>query len=425
MGLLNAFSKNDAPKEQYGIEDSAKYSELFGTTGIKEPAKILNRRQKDELFYQALDFCSSIENNYLANIQRGTLTKDGFFENMKIYLKDYCSDDVVIDEILTRLEKYIWGYYIIEDYINDDSVSDIRILDENRIRLKKKGKRINAKAKFKDEADYIRFVDIVCARNKISLTDINAIQTFTDAENNENARLRFNLTSGYINSSGKPIVQIRKVPKHKKSLQDLIDAEMFPPELYDYLMDKAKNSPGVIFTGKGASGKTTLMNAMLDHIPATRSGLVIQENDELFSNHPDLMFQHVVQSRGESRIQYTLKDLATNGLLTDLDYFIIGEIKGDEAAYFMNAAYTGHQCWTSVHGVNSQEAMNKLVDYVKYATDYPREDALRMLRFMNCIIFMKNFKIEEISEVVDFDEKTKNLKYKLIYSRKKGLINYE
>ena len=59
---------------------------------------------------------------------------------------------------------------------------------------------------------------------------------------------------------------------------------------------------------------------------------VIQENEELFSNkHPDLMFQHVVTSRRQNEIQFDLKDLARNGLLTDLDYFIIGEIKGGEA----------------------------------------------------------------------------------------------
>ena len=59
---------------------------------------------------------------------------------------------------------------------------------------------------------------------------------------------------------------------------------------------------------------------------------VIQENEELFSNkHPDLMFQHVVTSRRQNEIQFDLKDLARNGLLTDLDYFVIGEIKGGEA----------------------------------------------------------------------------------------------
>lgn len=418
MGLFGSRKNEDVvSKDMYGIEDDSTYAEMFGTTGITEDNEMIEEEFEEKLFYEALDFCSSPQQNLLPSIQRGTLSKDEFFKKMKTHIEEKTQDMVLVDRILTKLEKYIWGYHIIEDYINDDEVSDIKILDEYHIRLKKNGERISAPVKFKDEEDYKRFVDIICSRNKITLSDINAIQTFTDRQSNDKARLRFNLTSGILNATEKPYVHVRKVLKEKKSLDQLVEEEMFPEELKEYLKKKAKTSSGIIFTGKGASGKTTLMNAMLDEIPHNRSGLVIQENDELFSDHPDMMFQHVIASRGESKIRYDLKTLATNGLLTDLDYFIIGEIKGEEAAYFMNASYTGHQCWTSVHGMNSVEAMNKLADYVKYATDYSREDILRMLRFMNIVIFMKNYKIEEISKVTGFDETRHELIYEMIYKR--------
>lgn len=94
------------------------------------------------------------------------------------------------------------------------------------------------------------------------------------------------------------------------------------------------------------------------------AGVILLAYEELFSNiHPDIMFQHIVINRGEGKIQYELKDLARNALLLDLDYFIIGEIKGDEAVHFLTAAYTGHQCWASVHGISSTEAIDKLADY--------------------------------------------------------------
>lgn len=418
MGLFGSRKNTEVvSQDMYGIEDDSTYAEMFGTTGITEDQDMVEEEFEDKLFYEALDFCSSPQQNMLPSIQRGTLSKDEFFKKMEVHLKEKTQDELLIDRILNRLEKYIWGYHIIEDYINDDSISDIKILDEYHIRLKKNGKRISAPVKFKDAEDYKRFVDIICSRNKITLSDINAIQTFTDQTSNDKARLRFNLTSGILNVTGKPYVHIRKVLKEKKTLQQLQDADMFPPELMKYFKNKAKTSSGIVFTGKGASGKTTLMNAMLDEIPEDKSALVIQENDELFSNHPDMMFQHVIANRGESKIQYDLKSLATNGLLTDLDYFIIGEIKGGEAAYFMNAAYTGHQCWTSVHGVNSKEAINKLTDYVKYATDYSREDVLRMLRFMNIVIFMKDYKVEEISKITGFDETKGELIYEMVYKR--------
>ena len=381
--------------------------------------------EDDEIFFDALDYMTAPERNYLANIQRGTMSKEKLFTEMRAYFEDIGLENETIEDELEKLEKYIWGYYVIEDLINDDNISDIKIYDENNVRIKMFGKRFSGNVKFRDANDYRRFVDIVCSRNKVNLSDLDAIQIFTDIDSNDKFRLRFNLTSSIINCNKKPVVHIRKIPKHKKSLYDLahnvdIDGNpypMFPEELIPFLIWMAEESSGIEFTGKGASGKTTLMNAMLDVIPEDCSGDVIQESDELFSDHPDMMYQHVIQNRGESKIKYTLKDLAINGLLTDLDYFIIGEIKGGEAAYFMNAAYTGHKCWSSVHGVSSTEAMNKLADYVKYETDYSREDILRMLHYMRFVIFMKDYRIEEISEVVGYSEETHDLVYRPVYKR--------
>ena len=353
------------------------------------------------------------------------MSKEKLFTEMRAYFEDIGLENETIEDELEKLEKYIWGYYVIEDLINDDNISDIKIYSEDNVRIKMFGKRFSGNVKFRDANDYRRFVDIVCSRNKVNLSDLDAIQIFTDIDSNDKFRLRFNLTSPIINCNKKPVVHIRKIPKHKKSLYDLahnvdIDGNpypMFPEELIPFLIWMAEESSGIEFTGKGASGKTTLMNAMLDVIPEDCSGDVIQESDELFSDHPDMMYQHVIQNRGESKIKYTLKDLAINGLLTDLDYFIIGEIKGGEAAYFMNAAYTGHKCWSSVHGVSSTEAMNKLADYVKYETDYAREDILRMLHYMRFVIFMKDYRIEEISEVVGYSEEIHDLVYRPVYKR--------
>lgn len=381
--------------------------------------------EDDEIFFDALDYMTAPERNYLANIQRGTMSKEKLFTEMRAYFEDIGLENETIEDELEKLEKYIWGYYVIEDLINDDNISDIKIYDENNVRIKMFGKRFSGNVKFRDANDYRRFVDIVCSRNKVNLSDLDAIQIFTDIDSNDKFRLRFNLTSSIINCNKKPVVHIRKISKHKKSLYDLahnvdIDGNpypMFPEELIPFLIWMAEESSGIEFTGKGASGKTTLMNGMLDVIPEYCSGAVIQESDELFSDHPDMMYQHVIQNRGESKIKYTLKDLAINGLLTDLDYFIISEIKGGEAAYFMNAAYTGHKCWSSVHGVSSTEAMNKLADYVKYETDYSREDILRMLHYMRFVIFMKDYRIEEISEVVGYSEETHDLVYRPVYKR--------
>lgn len=357
----------------------------------------------------------------LSDYANGELTEEELTKAIMDYLEVLCVNKPLTlaekDEVVSYFKKSLWGYERIEPLINDDEISDIKILAHNKIRVKRLGKRESVNTiSFEDEEEYARFVSLIAAKNNINIGIKNAIKPFTDKSSNEKAILRFNITTPYINTNGEYVVHIRKVLKEKVHLDELIRREMITEEIKEYLLERITSAKGIIFTGKGASGKSTLMNAMLARIPYTYSGLVIQESEELFDDdHPDLMFQKVVINKGDGAVQYTLKDLSINGLLVDLDYFVIGEIKGGEAAYFMNASYTGHRCWASVHGVNSQEALNKLTDYVTYETKYSKEEILKMLRFMDTVIYLESYKVAEISEVAGYDEVTRSLIYKPIF----------
>ena len=194
----------------------------------------------------------------------------------------------------------------------------------------------------------------------------------------------------------------------------MIEKGVMPRKVANYLIEKI-NTTGVVICGKGASGKTNLLNVLLDRIYYNMSGLVIQESKELFSNkHPDFMFQHITNSKN-GRPAYGLKEEATNGLLTDLDHFIIGEIKGGEAWYFLNAAATGHICSCTVHAPSARDAIDKLADYVTYESKYSKEQAMYMLKELKTIVFMSHFKIREIVEITGWDDEKKQLIFKTVY----------
>lgn len=369
----------------------------------------------NELLQDIIEHFTVVDKKSLNLVQRGVLGKEDFLEQVKTFIVHRGITEELADETVVAFRKYIWGYHVLDDFIYDDSISDIKVINEDNIRIKRYGKRESTDVKFADKSDYLSFVNYVAIKNKTNISDINAIQTFTDKETNPKFILRFNVMTNFVTSTGLPYLHIRKIPKDKYSMDKLVELGMMDEIVKDFLIEQAKTSTGILFTGKGASGKTTLMNAMIEEIPHDKSVLVIQENEELFTiSHPETMFQHIVTSRGEGKIQYSLSDLARNGLLVDLDYFIIGEIKGGEALYFLNAAYTGHRCWASVHGVNSTEAMDKLADYIKYESDYSKEDALRMLRGIKIVVFMQDFKVTEISRIVGWDDSARNLKYERV-----------
>jgi len=368
-----------------------------------------------KIFDEIIDYFTRVEKKTINLVNREIVDRKVLEQMVVDYLNKRHVPKELVSEIQQMFEAYVFGYHILEPLLYDESISDIRALDYGNVRIKRYGERMDGNVSFKDANDFSRFVDYVAIKNKVNLSDISALQSFTDKTTNPKFILRFNISSEYVNSVPNSYLQIRKISKEKKGMDYLIKVKMMDEATAKYLIEKAGTARGILFTGKGASGKTTLMNELLEYVPHNRSALVIQDNEELFTKgHPEMQFQHTVENKGEGKINYTLQDLAKNGLVLDLDYFIIGEIKGGEALYFLNAAYTGHQCWASVHGISSTEAIDKLADYVKYESNYTKEDILRMLRTMEVVVFMDEFKVKEISEVIGFDEETKRLVYRRV-----------
>ena len=386
------------------------YSEL--STELKE-----SNVNYDKIYDDCVEHFTTVKAGDLNKWKRKIKSTEEFRKSVKRFFTGKGLEDKEAEELTDRFIKSTEGYQILEELINDESISDIKVLSFNNIRVKRNGKRESTNIKFKDNDDYKKFIKVVAATNEINLSRINAMQTFLDKDSNDKFRLRFNISTEYINSNDLPLLQIRKIPKKKYTKEQLIQLGLFTNEQNDYLIKKIEEGNLILFTGKGASGKTTMMNYLIDQISHQKSGLAIQENDELFSDtHPEMIFQHVVTNKGEGKIQYLLKDLAVNGLLIDLDWFIIGEIKGGEAMYLMVAANTGHQCMASVHGNSAIEAMDKLIDYMTWESRYTKEELCSMFKHMDITIgYCKDFKLAEITNIKGYDEEKKEFKYHKVF----------
>lgn len=337
---------------------------------------------------------------------------------------------------LSFVKKEIWGYGLIDDLIHDKTISDIKIHDAGHIRIKQEGRRETSNLAFPSEAAYQSFVTRLLERNKVNLGTANAIQTFTDSEQ-EDFILRLAVISGLLIVGGSPCVVIRKIPKNKYSLQELEQMGMFSEQSsqqddgekimdpyisvehlqFDLLLHRMIRGKGILFTGKGASGKTTLMNACLEKIPETDSVMICQENAELFDlNHPDLIAAHVMINGGDSKVSYNLGDLTRVALLVDLDRVIVGEVKeGSEAAGLSKASMTGHKCWTSVHGESCEMAVEKMADYISQATGYGNREALKQLLGFEYVVHLRDFRVDEVVRIADFDHEKGKLVLEKVY----------
>ena len=150
--------------------------------------------------------------------------------------------------------------------------------------------------------------------------------------------------------------------------------------------------------------------------------LVTQQADELTTlSHPDMMFLHSLPGTGEQKVSYDLEQISIAGLTMDVDFFIIGEVKGAEALYLLNAAYTGQICAATIHAPSADRAPDKLVDYAMYESRYSRDELMKMMDCFQTLVFMEHYQIKEIFECGGWNEERKNLNYRKIFGRDTGL----
>ena len=369
------------------------------------------------------DLLQALVNDYitqkqqsLMQMRKGQLSREAFLAEAASYIATYYpSSDEEQRKLLEDFEQYIFGYSRLSALIDDKTVSDIRVVSYDNIRIKRRGQRMSADVAFASPREYRQFIDYIATRNQVNISNLNAIQRFTDNESHPDYILRFTLSMPLVNTYSEPYLCIRKVPKIFPQVKELIEQEMMDRETAELLIRRFRQGSTLI-CGGNSSGKTTLLNALKETLPDDVAVLVAQQADELTTMyHPDMMFLHSLPGTGEQQVSYDLEHISIAGLTMDVDFFIIGEVKGAEALYLLNAAYTGQLCAATIHAPSADRAPDKLVDYAMYTSRYSRDELMKMMDCFQTLIFMEHFRVKEIFECKGWDPKGRSLIYERIF----------
>ncbi len=375
----------------------------------------ITQQEFDQIYRDTMRFFTVQERHQFRQYQANEKDPNEFYRDCANYLtRNYESmkNKNDFNAMMDRIHLAIFEYDVIQPLIDNPETTDIKICSPDDIRVRVKGKAYKSNACFIDEADMNRFVTGLSIRNHVNIFS-TPIMTFTD-RHDENYILRFTVSSPMVNAVDYPYLHIRKIPKTKPDFDELISAGMLNNDLKLYLIDRAKVSKGIVFAGPPGSGKTTALNAFIEFIPKTRETLVIQENDELYTNQSGFMFKHVSHGFDGSPV-VTLEDLGKMALVEGCNEFIIGEVKGGEMRYAMTLLNAGGYAALTVHSTNAYETMDKLADLVKYGSSYTFDEARRMLKTFDTVVYMEGFKIREVLEIDGYDDEKHDFRYINIY----------
>lgn len=338
-------------------------------------------------------------------------------------IKDYNYGNYDTEELIKNILDRIFGYHILQKYIEDVSVSDIRAIKWNSIYVMRDGKWVKVEDSFSNEVEFYNFVRYCVLKNNGKITHEQPIAVVSDKNNH----LRIEAGISPVNIVSPSLVIRIHRPEKRLGLSELcLEKSMMNIEMKDFLKKAVIAGCNIIIAGKGGSGKTTLLRAFIDEIPDTVSITSNEETAELYSSHGNIIQREIVKNRLTGNI--LLEDLTKHSLVMSNDAIVIGELKGAEAMSFFDGVSTGHIGYATVHSESAELVLDRLVTLMKrdslaqQYTDKYLKDILA--QSIDLIVYMKNFKVYEICQIEFSYENGINYR-KLFEYRHKELKNGE
>jgi twitching motility protein PilU len=137
------------------------------------------------------------------------------------------------------------------------------------------------------------------------------------------------------------------------------DSLGLPQILKEQIMEKRGL---ILFIGATGSGKSTSLAALIDHRNSNSSGHIITIEDPIEYVHPHK--KCLVSQREVGVDTKSFEDALTNTLRQAPDVILIGEIRTRETMeHALAFAETGHLCLSTLHANNSNQAMDRIINF--------------------------------------------------------------
>jgi pilus assembly protein CpaF len=291
-------------------------------------------------------------------------------------------------------------------YLDDESVSEIMINGPTDIWIERKGRVYKTDARFTEEGllgaarNMAQFVGRVLSEERPRL----------DARLPDGSRIHVVLPP--IARRGTTI-SIRKFFKDKLTIDALLQFGTMTGEMARLIDAAIHLKLNMIVSGGTGSGKTTLLNILSSLIPNEERILTIEDSAELQLNQDHLV---PFESRPADKFgkgEVNMGDLLHSALRLRPDRIVVGEVRGGEAFYLMQAMNTGHGgSMSTTHANTPTDTLRRLESLcLMSSVDLPMVAVrAQVASAINLIVCCERLhdgsrKVTHVSEVMPLNEK--------------------
>lgn len=295
---------------------------------------------------------------------------------------------------------------ILQDLVEDEEITEIMINGTDSIFLEKNGQIFESDKRFLSAnklEDVIQ--QIVAGTNRY----VNEASPIADARLEDGSRVNVVLKPIALNG---PIMTIRKFPKEKVTMEQLISWGSISEEAAEFLEMLVCAKYNIFVSGGTGAGKTTFLNALSDYIPKDERLITIEDNAELqIKGVPNLVRLEARNANLEGEGAVTIRDLIKSALRMRPDRILVGEVRGDETVDMISSAMlNGHSGSMSTgHANNPTDMLHRLETLMMMGIDMPLAAIQRQIASaLDIIIHLgrlrdKSRRVMEIAEVLGYE----------------------
>tara|TARA_Y100000780_G_scaffold152506_1_gene137346 strand:+ start:26542 stop:27591 length:1050 start_codon:yes stop_codon:yes gene_type:complete len=175
--------------------------------------------------------------------------------------------------------------------------------------------------------------------------------------------------------------------------------DVFPLKgFYDqnFLKNMVASRKNVLICGPTGSGKTSLLNSMLNSTSSEDHLLVLEDTYEILSPHENT-------TRLLAKEENDLKDFMSYAMRMSPDRIVLGELRSKEVESFLLAMNSGHRgLMSTVHANSAADAVSRVALltrlYSQNALDYSLVLKL-VAQNIDYVLYMENKKVVEVIEL--------------------------
>lgn len=245
--------------------------------------------------YERLDMSSDIEDEQLKNVISDCVRAQK--ECGYISVKDR-------EKLESDLFNSIRGFDVLQELLEDDSITEIMVNGTNNIFLEKQGRITKWERHFESDK---KLEDIAQKIAALSNKIVNESVPIVDTRLYNGSRVNIVLPPIAIDG---PVITIRKFYRKPLTMEKLIAMESISKEAAVFLEMAVRAKCNIFISGGTGSGKTTFLNILSNYIPRDERVITIEDSAELQLNGiPNLVRLEARNANVEGKNAVTIREL--------------------------------------------------------------------------------------------------------------------